>query len=525
METEKKKFSFQEAHSDMPNTHPKTAGLAMHGATVALTPARAVTSHLRKRYHERYHGRYKYAPLIFAFDLAVFGIAATLVAINIYLFLAVPAQKPSLGLLFQTAPIVTAAPQALVATVEARGADSKGRVSLKWNLPAGTEILSAEPALNSSNETELGSLKAGERASSRLIVRFFAPRGTLRLGFNVIDSDRMLTGYENRQVESSALILEPLFPNAALKDGRIPLRITNQSNQTLEGITLAGTDQVGIDKLEPDQDAIVFAGAGHVSALMRAYPLVERDLSPRSSVDESAIVKLQPSTGNTARLDVEVAVAGRVNVYHPGIAHPHTRTFEVPAGKTTLTVPLDRPADDAAWYAVASTARGNGVIAESKITTPFDVSAAVRYYASTGDQIGVGPLPPQVGQETRYWLQVAIGQTRSDLSDVRVRIRLPDGVKHTGRDALPSGGGLSESGDEIIWRLPYLAASPEGAQVRLELALTPEASMIGKTALLVESIQATATEVVSGITLDMSVDGLDTSLPEDNRAKGKAIVE
>jgi len=503
----------------------KIDGLTMHGARVALTPARAVTSHLRKRYRERYRGRYKYASLVFAFDLAVFGIAATLVAINIYIYLALPPQKPTLGVVFKTAPVQTAAPQALFAEVDARGQDSNGPVSLRWNLPAGTEILEAEPPLDSSNEVQLGNLKAGENATSRLVVRFFSPQGNMRFGFEVSDNARVLTGYESRQVTGSALLFEPLFDDGATRsDGSIPMRLSNRSNRLLENITLAGVDQTLVDALEPDQDMIVFAKPGHVSALMRAYPIVERELVA-APINQDAKITLRPSTGNTARLDVSIPVAGKVEVYHPGLVHPHIKKFDVPAGTRTLTIPLDRPSDDAAWYAVASGPAGYGIVAESRVTTPFDASAAIRYYASTGDQIGIGPLPPRVGEETRYWLQVALGPTSKDLSDVSIRMRLPSGVKHTGRDALPSGGGISETDGELIWKLPYLAANSEGATVRVELALIPTESMIGKAPLLIESISARAIEVASGLTLDASINGLDTSLPEDEKGRNKGIVE
>lgn len=502
----------------------KTTGLALHGATVALTPARAVTSHLRKRYHEKYHGKYRFAPLVFAFDLAVFGIAATLVAINIVIYLAVPAPAPSLGLVFSTAPIKTAAPQALVAEVEARGSDSKGQVSLRWNLPAGTEVLDAEPPLNSLGEASLGALKAGEKVSSRLIVRFFAPQGALRFGFQLIDGTSVLTGYENRNVIGSALSLEPLFESSSLADGRIPVRLSNRSNARLESITLTGFDVTSIDALDPDADRILLAEPGQVSALMRAYPLVERLLTV-SPVDVSSTITLRPSTGNTARLDVSMPTAGKVEVYHPGLAHPHTKAFDVPAGNTALTIPLDRRADDAAWYAVAVTQRGRGPIAESRVTTPFNVSTAIRYYATTGDQIGIGPLPPRVGEETRYWFQAMIGPTTRDLADISLRIRLPDSVRLTGRDALPSGGGISEAEGDVIWSLPYLAANSEGATVRFEIAFTPTESMRGTTPALIQSISGKAIEVVSGIKLESLSGGLDTSLPEDARANGKGIVQ
>jgi len=508
----------------------KATGLALHGATVALTPARAVTSHLRKHYHEKYHGRYRFAPLVFAFDLAVFGIAATLVAINIYLFINVPPPTPTLGLVFSTAPIKSAAPQALEAVVEARGKNSDGPVSLRWSLPAGTEILQAEPPLDSTGQAQLGEVADGERKISRITVRFYAPPGQLRFGFALQNGRQILSGFENRTLTDSALLLEPLFEDGkgsglALADGRIPFRLSNRSNLRLESITLAGLEPGSIDALEPDKDVIVFGMTGHVSALMRAYPIVELDVN-RAEASSGCSVRLLPSTGNQAKLEADMEAPGSVQVYHPGLAHPHVKTFDVPAGRTPITIPLDRPADDAAWYAVASGIRGcTGAVAESQITTPFDVSAAIRYYATSGDQIGIGPLPPQVGEETRYWFQVAIGATSKDLSDIVVRVRLPEGVRLTGRDALPSGGGISETDSEVIWTLPYLATNSDGATARFEIALVPTESMIGRTPLLIESLSAEATEVVSGIKLQESIGGLDTSLPEDDRAAGKGIVE
>jgi len=498
--------------------------IALHGATVALTPARAVTSHLRKRYREKYHGQYKYAPLVFAFDLAVFGVAAVLVALNIVVYVSLPPEAPSVGLVFSAAPIKSAAPQALIAEVEARGKASNDQIILQWNLPAGTEILSADPPLNKRSEATLGKLEVGDKAASRLVVRFYAPQGSLRFGFKVQDGQNVLSGYENRQVEGSALLVKPLFEGAALSDGRIPMRIANASDRELAGITLVGFESVAIDSLAPDQDRIEFTRSGRVSVLMQAYPLVEQEVSP-TAVDAQAKVSLLPSTGNTAKLDVETPSAGSVYVYHPGLAHPHVKTFDVPSGRTTLSIPLERPADNSVWYAAAKTARGWSTVAESRVTTPFQVDAAIRYYASTGDQIGIGPLPPRVGEETRYWVQTSISPTTKDISDLAVRIRLPKGVRHTGRHALPSGGGLSESDGEIVWSLGYLAASSEGAAIRFEIALTPDASMLGDSPLLIESIQAEALEIASGIKLESVAGAMDTSLPEDERAKGRGIVE
>ncbi|HVO32671.1 MAG TPA: hypothetical protein VMU17_02070, partial [Elusimicrobiota bacterium] len=126
-------------------------GIAIHATTAAFTTARAATSHLRRRYREKYLGRYRYAWLVFGFDMSLLGLAAFLAILNIYLFSVLPAPIGDMRLVFKAPPIYTAQPIALDAQVSSAASTTRRGVSLQWLLPPGTEILEAEPPLDATN--------------------------------------------------------------------------------------------------------------------------------------------------------------------------------------------------------------------------------------------------------------------------------------------------------------------------------------------------------------------------------------
>jgi hypothetical protein len=98
---------------------------------------------------------------------------------------------------------------------------------------------------------------------------------------------------------------------------------------------------------------------------------------------------------------------------------------------------------------------------------------SVRYYAATGDQLGIGPLPPRVGETTRYWVRLSSEAFRAHLV-------LGKNVRFTGRKA---------------------------ANNIFEIELTPDASQKGSVPVLIESAA-----------------GIDTNIPNDQIGKGNGKV-
>ena len=52
-----------------------------------------------------------------------------------------------------------------------------------------------------------------------------------------------------------------------------------------------------------------------------------------------------------------------------------------------------------------------GDAAELPVATEVAMQNSIRYYTEEGDQLGRGPLPPQVGETTKYWVFVQITNT------------------------------------------------------------------------------------------------------------------
>jgi hypothetical protein len=212
-------------------------------------------------------------------------------------------------------------------------------------------------------------------------------------------------------------------------------------------------------------------------------------------------------------------------------ANGHVRIYDVPVGHTDITVPVAPISNNDAfteWFAIPfvrlsdGNALGNTV--HAPLTTAFELGLAARYYASTGDQLGVGPLPPQVGQPTRYWIQLSLKPTSSDLSDVRVLLSLGKNVRVTGRDALPDGGSFSEADGSLAWIAPFLPANSRDITASFEVELIPDASQKGSVPMLINSAKATATDQHTNSPLESSTPGVDANLPLDEKGKNNGMV-
>ncbi len=69
------------------------------------------------------------------------------------------------------------------------------------------------------------------------------------------------------------------------------------------------------------------------------------------------------------------------------------------------------------------------------------------YYSAQGDQLGRGPLPPKINEETKYWLAIEANTKDYNLNSFRVDISLPKQIKYTGESSVSRGDKLTENKD------------------------------------------------------------------------------
>lgn len=162
----------------------------------------------------------------------------------------------------------------------------------------------------------------------------------------------------------------------------------------------------------------------------------------------------------------------------------------------------------------------------------LNLESFARYYSPEGDQIGRGPLPPKVGEATKYKVFFILGKTLSDFENVAVEGRLQEGVRWTG---FTPGDGAVLRFDPVsrivTWKvgeaLAYFEAEMDQGEkgVVFEIALTPDETMAGKAATLIDNISIRGLEKKTGKFLERNIPAITTNLSRDSKAAGKGVVQ
>ncbi|MBI2475251.1 hypothetical protein HYV69_02370 [Candidatus Uhrbacteria bacterium] len=157
---------------------------------------------------------------------------------------------------------------------------------------------------------------------------------------------------------------------------------------------------------------------------------------------------------------------------------------------------------------VESTVTSKGATIESQLTTPIIFDSFARYTTATGDQIGRGPIPPQSGKETTYWIFWHVSGTTNELSNVEITGILPANVRFTGRQTVSQNKGVEYDPNtrEISWKsdsvMPTLSPTSKIVGIAFELGVTPTVDNL--THELLGQIQLNATDGWTGAIINTS---------------------
>lgn len=160
-----------------------------------------------------------------------------------------------------------------------------------------------------------------------------------------------------------------------------------------------------------------------------------------------------------------------------------------------------------------------------KIGTQLTLTTESRYYTNEGDQLGRGPLPPQVGKETKYWILLRLENTTSKVSDVKLTAELPSYILWTGKSSVSRGADVSFNSVNrtISWFTNNLTPH-DTAGIYFEVALTPTADQLGTTPLLLKNIQISAQDDYINKAIIKYANNVDASLKNDAIGKKKGVI-
>ncbi|MFB6225750.1 MAG: hypothetical protein ABEJ02_00170 [Candidatus Paceibacteria bacterium] len=155
-----------------------------------------------------------------------------------------------------------------------------------------------------------------------------------------------------------------------------------------------------------------------------------------------------------------------------------------------------------------------------KIGTSISLSVSSRYFTPGGDQLGRGPLPPRVGETTKYWVFVTFRNTTSDIENISFRSTLSESARWTGKTSVSQGENLNfnQQDKTVSWSYPQLPPHSK-AGLYMQLAVTPEPKHRGTTPNLLENIRLKADDSYINRSITKTSVPIDTSLPQDDQAQ------
>ena len=162
----------------------------------------------------------------------------------------------------------------------------------------------------------------------------------------------------------------------------------------------------------------------------------------------------------------------------------------------------------------------------TKINSQLDLWQKV-YRSTTNGIENFGPIPPKVQDSTSYAVVWEVRNHLNSLKNVRVKAILPQNVSLVD-NIFPESQAYNFSFDsksrEIIWTAGNLS-SGDSTSLTFQIILTPSASQLGSIAQLIGHATVFAEDEFTNATIQKTVSGTNTSLPNDSANSGGGIVQ
>jgi len=131
------------------------------------------------------------------------------------------------------------------------------------------------------------------------------------------------------------------------------------------------------------------------------------------------------------------------------------------------------------------------------ITSLLQTTIFPRYYTRSGDQVGRGPLPPQIDQKTSYWIYADIKNGANPLADFKFVANTSEKAAVTGKQSVSYGNEMTINNTDVIWQKDTVSAFTT-IGLYFEVEVTPSAADLGKELELIKEIKIEATDSLTG---------------------------
>ncbi len=152
---------------------------------------------------------------------------------------------------------------------------------------------------------------------------------------------------------------------------------------------------------------------------------------------------------------------------------------------------------------------------EIPLASLLQTKIQARYYTISQDQIGRGPLPPQVGQPTKYWIYLDIQNGANELKNFKFIANPGKNVIFTGKQSVNYGYEMTFENQEAIWKKDSVFASTSFG-LYFEVEVTPDQNDLGDNLQLLKNAKIIAVDAMTGKNYEINLGEVNNKLQEND---------
>jgi len=155
------------------------------------------------------------------------------------------------------------------------------------------------------------------------------------------------------------------------------------------------------------------------------------------------------------------------------------------------------------------------------ISSRLSLNTIGLFFTPQGDQIGVGSIPPTVGEYTAYWAIIRLTNAHHPIKDLKITAHVPQGIEFTDIYNVTDGNQIifDQNSRTLTWSINNISSFAgmfnPAPEARIQLAITPTASQAGTSPALLTNITATATDEITGAFLTATSKNITTAIFND----------
>ncbi len=160
-----------------------------------------------------------------------------------------------------------------------------------------------------------------------------------------------------------------------------------------------------------------------------------------------------------------------------------------------------------------------------KLNSDLKLIAQARYFNDDEIAVGYGPVPPKVGETTAYRIFWRLTNSLHEIENLKISATLPQNISWSEKFDIEAGEiEFNKVTREIAWVLNRLPKDVQSISANFEVTVKPSDEDVGKLLTLLSPTTVTGQDKVSGGTITLISDELNSNLEGDPQVEGKGIV-